>query len=1054
MKTKDTIGKRKGFTLIELLSVIVILVIIAMIALPIVLNMINNAKRKSFISTAQGIVDAAEWYYAKENLEIGYSEEKISFLKEAKENKVKLLGTESKGKIEKTASKKAEKTEKIELPDTSGKLKIKGKQPEGVVYITSSGNIAVSLWDKEIKQCAIKNYESGKIEYVEDKLSKEECIEGLVVEDASEDGMMWDGWITLELYYPEESTEQKWAIIRENEVREEEWNDYEGAITIPIEDVSNVYISYKVAGKTVIIPPKGTVAVSIFPDKYEAKDGDRVNAEIIATEEATIEYKIWNEWVDYEEPIWIEAPGLIEARASMNENVYDSEGNVAYTRKITAYDSVYIREEGTEKGEGTKNSGRGGNRSGSQSGSFPSTLTRSTSTGTIIPSYGTPNWGSNSISSTKGATRRYKTSNTSCTLPEITVTSEPGFGNKYASKMEISAESDGELRYSLDGVKYEDYKRIEVTKNSRIYYESENDCGITTLPVDIKNIGTTPPTRKRTLSVSIEGTPDPKTATELSDSVEIKIDYDTKATNKYYKIGENGELKEYKGSFTMTENDTVYAYATSVTGYGEDILQVSNLKNGISAPIINVNPPNSMQTDKVNVNITYDKNATSKKYKIGDGGLYTYGGSFNLDENTTIYAENSDSNGNKKSATYRVSNIKENPPVYVVNKGDYYIIKLNYPSSSKKDSREYKYASNDWKKYKDDGILLITKNTVVKDDGTIEIEDENGKKKTFSGDYYYIEGSPSEIMNNIKMRWDTGKPETPQIVLNTDDPALDVDVSILYDNTSKLKEYKIIKPDGTSTKWTTYTKPFKITEKNTVIYARARNAAEVYSEVESKKITNIDEEAPTIKLAANFTDTVQKLKVRVSVVDDVLVDTVMYAKGLKGKSYFKTGGNTIENNSIVTITENGDYTFYSKDGVGNEQVYTVKVENIDTTPPAIEITDNSNKLGLSTTVSINYGDSTTKKYKIGNGNWTNYTSDITITSDTVISKNLGNSDGTVTICAQGVDSVGNTKEVCDKLLTLDIDAPTTPVINSNAGYSLISPFCRDLVPLRPIDVRA
>ena len=166
----------------------------------------------------------------------------------------------------------------------------------------------------------------------------------------------------------------------------------------------------------------------------------------------------------------------------------------------------------------------------------------------------------------------------------------------------------------------------------------------------------------------------------------------------------------------------------------------------------------------------------------------------------------------------------------------------------------------------------------------------------------------------------------------------------------------------------------------------------------------------------------------------------MYTKGLKGKSYFKTGGNTIENNSIVTITENGDYTFYSKDGVGNEQVYTVKVENIDTTPPAIEITDNSNKLGLSTTVSINYGDSTTKKYKIGNGNWTNYTSDITITSDTVISNNLGNSDGTVTICAQGVDSVGNTKEVCDKILTLDIDAPTTPVINSNAGYPVLTEY--------------
>ena len=36
---------RKGFTLIELLAVIVILAVIALIATPIILNMIENAKK-------------------------------------------------------------------------------------------------------------------------------------------------------------------------------------------------------------------------------------------------------------------------------------------------------------------------------------------------------------------------------------------------------------------------------------------------------------------------------------------------------------------------------------------------------------------------------------------------------------------------------------------------------------------------------------------------------------------------------------------------------------------------------------------------------------------------------------------------------------------------------------------------------------------------------------------------------------------------------------------------------------------------------------------------
>jgi type IV pilus assembly protein PilA len=52
---------KKGFTLIELLAVIVILAIIALIATPIVLNMINNARKKAAESSAYGFIDAIEY---------------------------------------------------------------------------------------------------------------------------------------------------------------------------------------------------------------------------------------------------------------------------------------------------------------------------------------------------------------------------------------------------------------------------------------------------------------------------------------------------------------------------------------------------------------------------------------------------------------------------------------------------------------------------------------------------------------------------------------------------------------------------------------------------------------------------------------------------------------------------------------------------------------------------------------------------------------------------------------------------------------------------------
>mgnify|MGYP004617496485 FL=1 len=53
--------KRKGFTLIELLAVIVILAVIALITTPIILNMINNAKKGAAKDSAYGYIEAIEY---------------------------------------------------------------------------------------------------------------------------------------------------------------------------------------------------------------------------------------------------------------------------------------------------------------------------------------------------------------------------------------------------------------------------------------------------------------------------------------------------------------------------------------------------------------------------------------------------------------------------------------------------------------------------------------------------------------------------------------------------------------------------------------------------------------------------------------------------------------------------------------------------------------------------------------------------------------------------------------------------------------------------------
>lgn len=59
----------KGFTLIELLAVIVILAVIALITVPIVLNMIEDAKENSALRAADFYLDAVEYAIIKQNMQ-------------------------------------------------------------------------------------------------------------------------------------------------------------------------------------------------------------------------------------------------------------------------------------------------------------------------------------------------------------------------------------------------------------------------------------------------------------------------------------------------------------------------------------------------------------------------------------------------------------------------------------------------------------------------------------------------------------------------------------------------------------------------------------------------------------------------------------------------------------------------------------------------------------------------------------------------------------------------------------------------------------------------
>ena len=612
----------------------------------------------------------------------------------------------------------------------------------------------------------------------------------------------------------------------------------------------------------------------------------------------------------------------------------------------------------------------------------------------------------------------------------------------------ITAQDADKIEYSMNGVIYQSYTGpFEVTTNTRVYARGTNNQGETIEYIDITNIGevTSGPTKQERLSVWIEVNPEPKLTSELVEKVQVTIGYDEKAQNKYYKI-DDGELLEYLEPFEVTKNCTIYAYAESNNGVGKTSKQIDNLTTGISKPEIVANPSNNKQSSHTTITINFDRSANITRYKINNGTYTDYTGPIDITENCTITAYNKNKLGYEATSTYTINNIIKTTTI-VIDKGKYILIKLNYPPEAT--GKEYKWQDDGvWTSYKEDGILLIKpeyKDEILNAEGNlkIKIENEEGKQIDFKGDYYFVTKSISELVEHIYLRWSRTTPQIPTIVLNTEEPAKEVKVGISYSDVLKVKQYKIIEPDGTSDDWKEYTGAFTITKKNTIIYARGQDEAEVWTEQSMRKITNIDEEPPIIKVTADLENMTQKVGIKVEVQDDTKIETIAWAQGIRTDSYFDTNGTVIQNNSVFYVTENNYYTIYAKDGVGNTSTYTLQVGNVDLTPPIINIVVTpEDTISTEVKINIDYGDSTLKQYKIGESNttWTTYTGEISLTSNTVLANNWKNDDNTVTIYAKGKDSVGNEQIVTYKLLNLDVDEPITPTITSNYGYPILTEY--------------
>jgi prepilin-type N-terminal cleavage/methylation domain-containing protein len=117
---------KKGFTLIELLAVIIIIAIIALIATPVVLNVVDNAKKQANKASAYGLIDAAKLYYSES-----------------------LLDSTKSSKIDGTTN-------------LISNIKISGKKPDsGSIYINNLGEIYLAVKYGDV--CYKKNFSDSDL---------------------------------------------------------------------------------------------------------------------------------------------------------------------------------------------------------------------------------------------------------------------------------------------------------------------------------------------------------------------------------------------------------------------------------------------------------------------------------------------------------------------------------------------------------------------------------------------------------------------------------------------------------------------------------------------------------------------------------------------------------------------------------------------------------------------------------------------------------------------------------------------------------------------------
>ena len=539
-----------------------------------------------------------------------------------------------------------------------------------------------------------------------------------------------------------------------------------------------------------------------------------------------------------------------------------------------------------------------------------------------------------------------------------------------------------------------EFSVIENGSYSFIVYDNAGNK--TEKTVEISNIDRTPPKIKI------------KYNNELwSSSIEVEVEVvDTQSGIDYIELPNGKVVKSNSTTFKIKENGEYTFKSYDVLG-NESITKITITNIDITAPTISTTYNSMDWMNEVEIDITaFDEDSGVKEIELPDGTIVEGDhAKFIATENGSYTFKAVDMTGNESQETIEVENIDKTAPTLdvVYDKDGWFtyidvhlsgndtqsgVDRIELPNGReiKGENGEFKVTKNGeyvFKVYDNVGNERVESISISNIDNTapemnliynnvdwaksievnIDISDNDsgvdyillpdgtkvkGDSATFevskNGEYIFkaYDKLGNEKVEKINITTIDIEPPEINVVYDEESPLTSIDIKIsAVDNKSGV-DY-ILLPDGTKVKGDSAT--FKASE-NKVYTIKAYDKLGNES-IENITVSNIDLGGPVITLEYSK-EWSTSIGIKVSAKDsDSEVEKIILPDGTEVKG----------DKATFEVSENGQYVFKAYDDLGNETVRTIIIENIDNTPPSLNIKYDSSDWFKAITLEVTASDS-------------------------------------------------------------------------------------------------